>query len=271
MDSTGAAVESAIPIVDFAKWSPDASFEQKKEIADQLTEACKKVGFVYIVHHPVAPERLAEAFAWSQKLFNLRREEKMLAPHPNGPAVHRGYSWPGLEKVSNLMGDEDDADMAKKERQITDVKVPTPFQSHHTNSTEPSLQESYEIGSESNTDQPNVWLPEHVLPGFREFTTEFYWECHEAAKMILRAMAIGIGLPDEEYFLASHSGHNNQLRLLHYPPVPAADLENHSVARMPAHSDWGSITLVFQDDCGGLEVSVSARVDEDPPSSPLFG
>lgn len=72
--------------------------------------------------------------------------------------------------------------------------------------------------------------------------------------MILRAMAIGIGLSDEDHFLKSHSGHNNQLRLLHYPSVPAADLEGQST-RMPAHCDWGSITLVFQDECGGLQVS----------------
>lgn len=27
----------------------------------------------------------------------------MLAPHPDGAKVHRGYSWPGLEKVSQVM------------------------------------------------------------------------------------------------------------------------------------------------------------------------
>ena len=82
----------------------------------------------------------------------------------------------------------------------------------------------------------------------------FYWDMDKVAKVILQALADGIGLEDEDFFIPMHSGHNNQLRLLHYPPVPAADLENQSVARMPAHSDWGSITLCFQDDCGGLQV-----------------
>ena len=120
---SSAAEASGIPIVDFAKWDSSASAEQKREIANQLTEACKTVGFVYIVNHAVSPRRLAEAFAWAKKLFDLKREEKMLAPHPNGSAVHRGYSWPGLEKVSDLMGDEDDADAAKNARQVSDVKV----------------------------------------------------------------------------------------------------------------------------------------------------
>lgn len=69
-------------------------------------------------------------------------------------------------------------------------------------------------------------------------------------------MAIGLNLPDEEHFLPSHSGNNNQLRLLHYPPVAVADIhgEGARLTRMPAHSDWGSLTMVFQDNVGGLEV-----------------
>lgn len=48
----------------------------------------------------------------------------MLAPHPAGSVVHRGYSWPGLEKVSNLMGDEENAEEVKRaERDVGDVKV----------------------------------------------------------------------------------------------------------------------------------------------------
>lgn len=84
--------------------------------------------------------------------------------------------------------------------------------------------------------------------------TDFYWECHENAKMVLRALAVGIGLSDEEHFFASHSGHHNQLRLLHYPPIAASKLEDHTRTRLDAHTDWGSFTMVFQDDCGGLQV-----------------
>ena len=79
---------------------------------------------------------------------------------------------------------------------------------------------------------------------------------HGVAKMLLRALAVGIGIEDEEFFLRRHSGNNNQLRLLHYPPVPAAQLENQLASRMPAHSDWGTLTMSFQDDCGGLEVCI---------------
>ena len=114
----------SVPVVDFAGWTSDASIMQKKAIADQLIDACRTVGFVSIINHQLSPDRLAHAFEWSKKLFDLKVEQKMLAPHPSGFTVHRGYSWPGLEKVSNAMGDEDDtADLTKKLRQVSDVKV----------------------------------------------------------------------------------------------------------------------------------------------------
>ena len=114
----------SIPVVDFADWSSNAPFKQKRAIAEKLIEACQTVGFVYITNHHLSSERLAQAFQWSKKLFDLKLEQKMLAPHPSGFAVHRGYSWPGLEKVSNAMGDEDDiAELTKKLREVSDVKV----------------------------------------------------------------------------------------------------------------------------------------------------
>ena len=129
-------------------------------------------------------------------------------------------------------------------------------------------QESYEIGSEDNSLMPNVWLPEDTLPGFREFGLSFYWKCNEVAQTILTALAIGLELDSADALTAVHSGHYNQLRLLHYPPIPAAELENQTSARMPAHSDWGAITMLFQDDCGGLQVEdphEKGKFDDAPP------
>lgn len=113
-----------LPVIDFADfWRPDSPLSQRLAIAKELTDACRSVGFVYIVNHQVSPALLEEAFGWSRRLFDLKTEEKMLAPHPDGPAVHRGYSWPGLEKVSQVMGDEDDPGIVEKLREVKDCKV----------------------------------------------------------------------------------------------------------------------------------------------------
>ncbi|KAI1842288.1 hypothetical protein JX266_011573 [Neoarthrinium moseri] len=230
------SAEQAIPVIDFSTWA-GGSHEERKRIARELTEACHSVGFVYIANHGVPEDLVSQAFSWSKKLFDLPEDQKMLAPHPPGPTVHRGYSWPGLEKSHGLQGE-------------LGLRHQTPGRTTELT----SKKESYEIGSETFDRQPNVWLPEHILPGFRSFMVGFYWRCFETAKELLRALALGIGLDEEDYFLQFHSGEGNQLRLLHYPPVEAEKLTSNVVARMPAHTDWGSITLLFQDECGGLQV-----------------
>lgn len=101
--------------------------------------------------------------------------------------------------------------------------------------------------------------------------TEFYWTCFEAASNILRALAIGLGLNAEYDLLRLHSGHYNQLRLLHYPPIPAQAIEEGKMARMPAHTDWSSMTMLFQDDCGGLEIEDPNVPGRFIPAEPVKG
>ncbi|KAK2731314.1 hypothetical protein FQN55_004773 [Onygenales sp. PD_40] len=240
-----------IPIIDFSNWKPESTQEERMKVAQDIVSACKTVGFAYIINHAISPDRLAEAFAWSKKFFDLTPEQKLRAPHPEESSVYRGYSWPGLEKVSQVLSEKDDPELAKKLREITDYK------------------ESYDMGSEQDSYQPNVWISEDMLPGFRDFMMKFYWECFGVASDILRAISIGIGLEDQDHLLKLHSGHNNQLRLLHYPSLPAADLESQQYARMPAHTDWSSITLLFQDTVGGLEVEDIKRPGEFVAATPV--
>ena len=226
----------SVPVVDFAAFTADSTPETRLKIAQELAAACREVGFVYIINHGVLDKTLNKAFAVSKKFYDLPQEDKMKAPHPPGWAVHRGYSWPGLEKVSAAISEKDDQAWIEKLREVQDYK------------------ESYEIGSEQDSDMPNVWPPDEVLPEWRPFMTDFYWVCWEASKRILRALALGIGLEDEDHLLKLHSGHYNQLRLLHYPPVPAEAVEGGKMSRMPAHTDWSTMTILFQDECGGLQV-----------------
>jgi isopenicillin N synthase-like dioxygenase len=246
---------NTVPIVDLSAFTnPSASTSPaaRLDTAKALVAACRHVGFVYIKNHGVPQSDLDQAFAISKKFFDLPTEEKMKAPHPEGWAVYRGYSWPGLEKVSNALGEGNagDEDAVKALREVSDYK------------------ESYDMGSDDNPDEANIWLPSGVLDELRPFMTSFYWTCFDTAKHILRALALGIGLPDEDHLLNYHNGHYNELRLLHYPPIPAQAIEGGKFARMPAHTDWSSITMLFQDNCGGLQVESPTKagtfIDVDP-------
>lgn len=50
------------------------------------------------------------------------------------------------------------------------------------------------------------------------------------------------------------SAHHSQLRLLHYPAITNDMWKDSLVTRLPAHTDWGAFTMLFQDKHGGLEL-----------------
>lgn len=76
-------------------------------------------------------------------------------------------------------------------------------------------------------------------------------EAVAAARAIQRVIASALSL-EPDFFRRCHSGTSITLRLLHYPEVPATVTEPLVVAG--AHSDYGTLTLLFQDGEGGLQV-----------------
>ncbi|KAJ6438449.1 oxoglutarate/iron-dependent oxygenase [Purpureocillium lavendulum] len=226
-----------IPIIDFAPLLSDESRpEQYASAGKQVYEAFKNVGFAYIKNHGVPQEVVDEAFEWSRKFFALPQSEKDKVPHPPEGWYHRGYSGVGREKVSQNVFD---AEGIARERSVPDCK------------------ESFEIGGEHEERLRNIMPAEHVLPGFRAFFALFFDTCYALELRLLRAIAVGMGL-DEAYFVDYHRARSNQIRLLHYPPVEEALLAEGKVDCIGAHTDFGTLTMLFQDEVGGLEVE-SAR------------
>ena len=83
----------------------------------------------------------------------------------------------------------------------------------------------------------------------------FYKASTEAANTILEAFSLALELP-LHFFTINHNQQNHTLRLLHYPALQQPPKTGQ--IRAGEHSDYGSITLLFQDDMGGLEVQTAA-------------
>ncbi|MBD2516552.1 isopenicillin N synthase family oxygenase [Nostoc sp. FACHB-973] len=83
----------------------------------------------------------------------------------------------------------------------------------------------------------------------------FYDSCTELANTVLQTFALALDLP-EDFFTTRHNQNNHTLRSLHYPPLQTPPKPGQ--VRAGEHSDYGSITLLFQDDVGGLEVRTTA-------------
>lgn len=70
----------------------------------------------------------------------------------------------------------------------------------------------------------------------------------------MRAIGLGMGL-GPGFFDAFTNVGDHTLRLLHYPATHKdVFAQNHDQVRAGRHTDYGSITLLFQDDKGGLQV-----------------
>ncbi|KAF9701017.1 hypothetical protein EKO04_000529 [Ascochyta lentis] len=223
---------TCVPIVDFSAYSSKQHDSDKTKTAREIDEAFRNVGFVYLKNHGVQQEKIAECFKWSKAFFSLPTERKMQAPHPPGGSHHRGYSAPGVEKVSQHTYD---ANELSKAREVPDYK------------------ESFESGNMDDASQPNIWLSESALPGFRSGMEGFFKECEALVHSVLDALSTALDVPDAG-LSATHAQSLFQLRILHYPPLAASELQERKRSRINAHSDFGTLTLLFQDSVGGLEI-----------------
>jgi isopenicillin N synthase-like dioxygenase len=82
----------------------------------------------------------------------------------------------------------------------------------------------------------------------------YFSTCTELIHAILDMLSIALNVPDPG-LSATHAQSLFQLRLLHYPALHASDLTSHKRSRINAHSDFGTLTLLFQDSVGGLEIA----------------
>jgi isopenicillin N synthase-like dioxygenase len=132
----------------------------------------------------------------------------------------------------------------------------------------PDLKESFEIGNEPSNRFENNWPADDLLPGFRDHNMQFFKTCHELHLQVMNSIALALGLPDE-YFSRFCNKMEHNLRLLHYPQVEKKVLDREQQSRTGAHTDYGSLTLLFQDDRGGLQVKNFD--DEFVPAPPIPG
>jgi isopenicillin N synthase-like dioxygenase len=114
----------------------------------------------------------------------------------------------------------------------------------------PDFKESFESGNTTDISQPNIWPPSHTLLGFME---KYFILCAALVHGILDTLSIALDVPGQS-LSPTHSQSLFQSRLLHYPAIAAEELKQKRWYRTNAHSDFDTLTLLFQDVVGGLEV-----------------
>ncbi|OQV03580.1 hypothetical protein CLAIMM_08605 [Cladophialophora immunda] len=110
---------------------------------------------------------------------------------------------------------------------------------------------------------------------------DFHARCRAVATRVLRLIALGLGIEDADWFVKSHEKSPYTVRMLYYPQLPAGtDYRADADIRAGAHSDYGSITLLFtrpgqpgleilQDDGNWARVPISPPGYHDPDFPPI--
>lgn len=216
----GAASYQALPVIHFDGASDEA-------LARQLDAAFTGIGFCYLRDVGIEPALVEGVFAASRRFHALPEKAKDAIAMNR---FHRGYMAPKTSIIETSS--------------VAQVTRPNDSESfmlmHEVAPDDPRYGRPL--------DGPNLW-PD--LPDFRAPVVAYERAMHSFCLRLLPALALALGLP-RSWFAPFFQQPTTFLRLLHYPPQPP-EAPDDAFGSAP-HTDYGFITILAQDERGGLEV-----------------
>lgn len=206
------------------------------DAAAQIGAAGREFGFFQIVGHGVDPSLRERLRRVAEEFFSLDEEEKARVAMDRGGRAWRGWFELGGELTSGV----------------------------------PDGKEGYYFGINLPPEDPRVvaGVPLHgpnLYPDrpaeLGEVVEEWMRQVTAAGRAVLRGIALSFDL-DAGWFDRWLVDPVVLFRMFHYPPPPPGFAGRWGVAE---HTDYGLLTLLVQDDTGGLEVLVDDRWVEVPP------
>ena len=192
-----------------------------EEFGQSLKKAFSSVGFVFISDHGIDDNLIQKAMQNSLDFFALPLNVKESLTCD--PQSDQSYVAPGKE----ILG-----------QNIHEVR------------------EAYNVirNSTSSNDAPGLELQPTLV--------QLALDTKKLADRILIGLAYALDIPDKNFFVDKHNGMSHtmyisKLRSLFYPPITQEieqSLQGKKIVRCAEHSDYGTLTFLYQDDMEGLEV-----------------
>ncbi|KAJ0010915.1 hypothetical protein Pint_34496 [Pistacia integerrima] len=204
-----------IPVIDLSGNTNDIVLE--------IGQACKKWGFFQVINHGVPSELRKRMERVGKEFFDQPMEDKKLVKR---------------DEV-NPMGyyDSEHTKNVRDWKEVFDLLVKDPS----------FVPASHEPDDEELRMLTNQW------PGypseFRDTCKEYAGEVEKLAYKLLEFISLSLGLPAN----CMHGYFKDQIsfmRLNYYPPCPSPDL----ALGVGPHKDGGALTVLSQDDVGGLQI-----------------
>ena len=229
---------NALPVIDVSSLVSGADSSRP---AEAIRDACRQAGFFYIVGHGVDQALHSRLESLSRQFFAEPLEKKLAIRMELG-----GPAWRGYFPVRG---------------ELTKGK--------------PDLKEGLYFGAELPDDHPRVAAatPLHGrnlfpdVPGFREAVLDYIGAMTRLGHALMEGFGLSLGL-DASYF---HDRYTRDplilFRIFNYPArEPAAEPE----WGVGEHTDYGLLTILKQDDVGGLQVKGPSGWIDAPPITGSF-
>ena len=229
-----------IPVIDISPLvGPQDNPKSLRKTAKEIGNACKNIGFFYVKNHQIPQNHLDAVILVMQEFFNLPEEEKMKI-HIGNSDVFRGYTPLGKE-LTNAKYDWHEC-----------VDFGLDLEPNHP-----------EVIAGNQLLGPNQW-PENQ-PNFRK-ALESHWDLMILlGRRITEGLAMSLGFDKKKFARFMNKSHSF-MRISNYPPY-GKDQEENVGDGIGAHIDYGFLTILLQDNIGGLEVK---NADNEWVSAPMI-
>lgn len=221
-----------IPVIDI---TPLRDGTDPKSVARALHVASQGLGFIYVRGHGIPDAVIAAARAAAHDFFHADAASKESV---RVSGRHRGWLGRGGAKM------QDDARADLKESFIWGFQ-----------------DETGQTPEDHDLRGPNRWPA--FQPGLQTAAMDYYHHAHATAHHLMRGFALGLDLP-EDFFLRTADRPLSRCSFVYYPPQEASmGADQFGVG---PHTDFGVLTVLCQDDVGGLQVQdITGEWIEAPP------
>ncbi|KAH6825926.1 2-oxoglutarate and oxygenase superfamily protein [Perilla frutescens var. hirtella] len=210
-----------IPLIDLSPLSSDRG--ALEGLVADIGDACKNWGFFQVINHGVPLHFRQSIESVSRQFFALSKDEKKKVARDEVKPT--GYY--DTEHTKNVRDWKEVFDFTVEEPMI----IPASHDPHDNH-----LKQIW-----------NQWP--HNPPQMKEVCLQYVAEMEKLAFKLLELIALSLGL-ERDRFNGFFKDQTTFIRLNHYPPCPIPDL----ALGVGRHKDAGALTILAQDDVGGLQV-----------------
>ena len=211
--------------------SASGSPNKVHECAAQINKACRETGFFRITNHGVSRELRERLDQLSREFFALDETEKQKCAMPLAGLAWRGWFGVGQELTSGVP-DRKEGLYIGQQLSATDPRVIAKTPLHGAN------------------------LYPYVPAELGACADEWFAAMQNLGAALMRGVALGLQMPADWFAKTIAREPTCLFRIFHYPPIDILRVPQDGISEwgVAEHTDYGLLTILAQDDCGGLQV-----------------